>query len=421
MGVSLAKEPYVRDARPSADRRAMIGAALLHLQATRTGRDLAASACLVAPALLAMCNLSRDDLESVSPIDWCADPLEQRQRIDRAASALVTTLYAGEACPEDRLRHQVLDLVRPLRTALMDAHSAWWYNDGIAMALADRTWEPRPATRLAAFGTSLSYLVTMMLALISAMVALPLIMSGLTDTRRREALKEAARPRVAPRRAQSLPVASPSRLLAGLQDPSLLTDLDRAWRLLHVHASNGTDDLYDALRVSRELECYAAQFSERCAAGEPNENARRCMTETVRMMIRKMDDMSGTSSPQIVRDLEALDDPALLADLDRARGLTRIHLATVPEDADEVKRVEKHLSELCARFVATVQSGTGLSQHLHDGMVLAVRALIATMESIASRSALQAAQDLETEIRFVVGAHGTVEDALALPAERLAA
>jgi len=144
MGVSLAKEPYVQDARPSHDRRAMIAAALMHLQAATSASALSSSAAHVAPRLLALCGLSRDDIESVAPIQWNADPADRQAALDRALHVLISTLYSPTACSALDLRRLVLDVVRPLRGELLAAHRRVWYDDRTALAFADRLWEERP-------------------------------------------------------------------------------------------------------------------------------------------------------------------------------------------------------------------------------------------------------------------------------------
>jgi hypothetical protein len=328
MGVSLAKEPYVQDARPSHDRSAMIGAALLHLQSTDSASALSSSAARVAPRLLALCGLDRDDLESVAPIEWDQDPADRRAALDEALPVLISTLYSPTPCSAHDLRRVVLGVVRPLRAELLDAHRRAWYDDQIALAFADRLWEDRPAGPAARAARTASYGVTLLVALLCAAVALPLILAGMTDR---------PRLRVAGNRRNAVPAVDGPDTEDGLQ--SLMA---------------------------------------------------------------------------------ALGDAALLADMGRARSDLRRHVERIPGDRDDARRLEGHLDDFARRVDAAQKAGS-MTATLRRESMNALGALIRSMDAVSSRDSMQAAQDLETEIRFIVSAHGSIEDGLALPAGRMAA
>jgi len=328
MGVSLAKEPYVHDARPSYDRRTMIGAALLHLQATSSASALTNSATWAAPLLLGLCGLDRDDLGSVAPIEWDEDPADRRTALDEALPILITTLYSPAPCSVHDLRLQVLDVVRPLRGELLDAHRRAWYDDQIALAFADRVWEDRPTGPIARAASIASYGVTLLIALLCAVVALPLILAGMTD-----------RPR--------------------LRD-----------------AGNRRD--------------------ARSAIGAPD------------------------TEDGIPPLMAAIGDAALLADLGRARSDLRRHVERSPGNGDAAERLEKHLADFTRRVDAAQKAGS-MSPTLRRESAAALQALIRSMDAVSSRDSRQAAQDLETGIRFIASAHGTTDDALSLEGLRAAA
>jgi len=328
MGVSLAKEPYVHDARPSHDRSTMIGAALLHLQATSSASALTNSATWAAPLLLDLCGLDRDDLGSVAPIEWDEDPADRRTALDEALPILISTLYSPAPCSVHDLRRQVLNVVRPLRGELLDAHRRSWYDDQIALAFADRLWEDRPTGAVAKAASIASYGITLLIALLCAVVALPLILAGMTD---RPRLRDAGNRRDA-------------RPAIGAAD-----------------AEDGIPPL-----------------------------------------------------------MAALGDAALLADLGRARSDLRRHVERSPGDRDDAERLEGHLADFSRRVDAAQKAGS-MSPTLRRESAAALGTLIRSMDAVSSRDSRQAAEDLETGIRFIASAHGTTDDVLSLEGMRAAA
>ena len=325
MGVSLAKEPYVRDARPSHDRCAMTGALLLRLQTSCKPQELLENAEIAAPYLLALCDMTRDDLETVAPIDWNANPQVRHKELAEALPVLTTALYAGTPCPSDTLRRLVLDVVRPLRWAMVDACRRPWYGDDVALAFADRRWAPRPSGIIPAFARFSADFLTLVITLIMTLMTLPFMLARST--------KDSALPD-----ADDIPVRT----------------LPRGEGMV----------LADALAALRGM--------------------------------------------------------AAATDLQRARTSLKRHVVANPHDRDEAERVERHLAQF-AEQIASADRGDVLTDQLRSEAGKALRTLIRTMDGISSRSSLQAAQDLETGIRFIVSAHGTQDEALSLPTGRLAA
>jgi hypothetical protein len=113
---------------------------------------------------------------------------------------------------------------------------------------------------------------------------------------------------------------------------------------------------------------------------------------------------AGPSTDDVAALRSALD-AGTITRLDRARSAMADHVALAPADADAARRIEAHLGDLCHRFARADLAGP-LEEGTAARVAEAVSALSESMEAMARSTSRKAAQDLDTEIRFVLSAHG---------------